>query len=92
MNTLPTAEEFLKNFHREEEDELDKAVEKAMIEFAKLHCEAQKQAILENAEIKAIWETKGGTPEVLGSYRKVFQGYKIDEDSIIKAYPLTNIK
>lgn len=54
---LPTAEEFLDNgdFHSHTDDSNDKVfyqnlVQEAMIEFAKLHCEAQSKAILKEVE------------------------------------------
>jgi hypothetical protein len=44
---VPSAEEYLKSYHRESGDELNEAVEKVMKEFAKLHVEACKKKILE---------------------------------------------
>ena len=87
MKKVPTAEEFLKDklseIHEEEifEDLLQKMftvdISEAMIEFAKLHLEAQKKAILKNAKLKKVnfW---GGT--------------EIDKNSIINSYPLDKIK
>lgn len=51
--------------------------------FAKLKCQEQLQAILENVKIKIEWE---GTPG-LTSYKTI-----VDKDSIINAYDLNNIK
>jgi hypothetical protein len=56
---------------------------KNMIEFTKLKCQEQLQAILENVKIKIEWE---GTPG-LTPYETV-----VDKDSIINAYDLNNIK
>ena len=74
----PTAKEFLKNFHRQEEHNLEQGVQEAMIEFSKLHVEAALKAAVRNAEITTI-----------GRYTKT---QLIDEDSILDSYPLTNIK
>lgn len=51
----------------------------AAIEFAKLHVEACKKEIAENAKLKNL---DNGLPVI-----KV-----IDKESILNAYPLTNIK
>ena len=83
MKQLPTAEELLKSNHLLIEN--DKTCEahthlvvKQMIEFAKLHVDAA----LKKASEKA--------------YYRDFSGYirRSDEnrDSILNAYPLTNIK
>ena len=64
---------------------LEKAKErhkKELIEFAKLHCEAQLKAILENVQMTGI------------SYGndKSITDYEVDKDSIKGAYPLDLIK
>jgi hypothetical protein len=77
---LPTAEEFIRDKYmvpKTTKISNDRIVE--MIEFAKLHCEAQLKAILEKADTKL---EKG----VMDEYRVV------DEDSIINAYNLNQIK
>ena len=38
-NKIPTAEEFLKNFNRQEGHTFEQSVPEAMIEFTKLHVE-----------------------------------------------------
>ena len=53
----------------------------AMIEFAKMHCLAQVEAIKENAFVATKRD----------SFRNITD-VKISTDSIVKAYPLTNIK
>lgn len=55
-----------------------------MIEFAKLHCKAQSKAILENVTIDDI-----GSPNGDGEWMPC---NIINKDSIMNAYPLTNIK
>jgi hypothetical protein len=54
----------------------------ALIEFARLHCEAQLKAILEKATIETKCYEFGDMDEY----------HVINKDSIINAYPLTNIK
>jgi hypothetical protein len=54
-------------------------VEKLMIEFAKLHVEAALKEVIENAE------------SVYDSEEDCFIN-AVDSDSILNAYPLTNIK
>lgn len=85
---IPTAEEFLKkNFspHTGEgtgdiyEYYYPEDVLEIMIEFAKLHCEAQVKAINENVEINDYDEHFQYSPHV-------------DKDSILKSYPLENVK
>jgi hypothetical protein len=76
-NKLPTAAEFLdsKVFNKTPEQ-----IQIIMIEFAKLHLEAQKEAILKNVQID-------------NDYGRDGQLYScIDEDSIKSAYNLDNVK
>jgi hypothetical protein len=80
MSKMPTAEEFLNTFNRKVNDTLEQGVQEAMIEFAKLHVEAQQEAILEKAEALNQAKFKGDCNP------------QIDAESIIKAYPLDNIK
>jgi hypothetical protein len=76
---LPTAEEFLrKNIdYVLSENDCKEDVENAMIEFAKLHVEAALKAAVKNVEIKPM--------EHAGFYM-------VDSGSILKSYPLENIK
>lgn len=75
-------------------------VKQLMIEFAKLHCEAQLKTILENVKIKGKkksqfgksrkWQNIKENEEVdLFSYEVQ---YLVGKDSIINAYPLDKIK
>ena len=75
MSKIPTAEEFYKQITGCVMNHGD--IKKAMIEFAKLHLEAQKKAILKNAKLKKVnfW---GGT--------------EIDKNSILNSYPLDKIQ
>lgn len=86
MEKIPTAEAFLpKNingkYSRNE-------VEKAMIEFAKLHVEA---ALKEASEEATINKNKG---EVTArTFGNVIDGtYSINQQSILNSYSLDNIK
>ena len=93
MNKIPTAEEILikesillktieesgnfpLNLTRDTHIGTAKDIKKAMIEFAKLHVEAA----LEEANRKVI---------VTYYYD---EGIRVNKDSILNAYPLTNIK
>ena len=81
MSKIPTAEEFFDSVVGYTHTEM---YERA-IEFAKLHVEA---ALIEadcNAEVTPI------DPEEIseGSFRPI---YGVDSSSILKDYPLTNIK
>jgi hypothetical protein len=75
-NKIPSAEEFMALYH-------DSKNKHALINYAKLHCEAQLKAILENVKIKT--ETYFSPDE--SNWKKI-----VDEDSIIKAYDLNQIK
>lgn len=50
-NKIPTAEEFIKNFNREEGHNFEQDVPKAMQEFAKLHVEAALKEASEDANM-----------------------------------------
>jgi hypothetical protein len=58
-------------------------IEKAMIEFAKLHVEAALKEASEKARTKDVWEGNTGSE---------YCDTVIDTDSIINCYPLDNIK
>ena len=82
---LPTAEEFRKDFmsKRTRTGALSYTEELEYLkEFAKLHCEAQLKAILENAKVKKT-VTSGGIRSIK---------HVVDKDSILNAYPLDQIK
>lgn len=53
--------------------------EEFLIEFAKYHVEQQRKAIIKNVLLE-------------GDEGSIFTGIFIDEQSILDAYPLTNIK
>lgn len=92
MTNIPTAEEFLNNFHRESEDSLNKAVEKAMIDFAKLHVEAALQAASENSQI-TLGEGWIRKEETILPNQVVYPiTIKVDRNSILDAYPISMIK
>ena len=105
MSNIPTAESFLKeNFNikigkhfqnfdlngtqsyqdYEKNNPLPKMYE-VMIEFARLHCIAQRETILENARTESFMYGKDEYGEE--QFTEI-----IDQDSIIEAYPLDNIK
>lgn len=79
---IPTAEEYLANTGALDADNVNKNVTETMIEFAKIHVEAALNEIYEKAEI----ETHYPNPYTSESYERV------NRQSILNAYPLTNIK
>jgi len=95
MNRVPTAEEFRK----QTESRLkfgftfSHYIEKMMIEFAKLHCKAQAEAILENAFLTHYDVKEDWMEEFLNIWTDRFEGIiGINRNSILNAYPLKNIK
>jgi hypothetical protein len=76
---VKTAKEFLEATGAMYFTEL-KQKEETLIEFAKLHVEAALQAASENA-------TTINKPKFKGDIN-----YVVDEDSILNAYPIENIK
>lgn len=94
MENTPTAEQFLSdNINRvafpwiddllEDKDSKAEAMKKCMIEFAKLHVEAALKAAAKDARTYTRGASDGWECwEVTG----------IDENSILGAYPETNIK
>jgi hypothetical protein len=78
MEKIPTAEEFLKRDKSGIFNEVDMA--QALIEFAKLHVEAALKLI-----------TTEATVETINKYSPEEQ-HIVNQDSILNAYPLENIK
>ena len=85
MSSIPTAEEFLQDsftishFYNDKYNRMScfsDDVQKAMIEFAKLHVEEALKEASENAESYVI----GGLTS------------EVERSSILNAYPLENIK
>ena len=89
---IPTAEEFLQNSNKTTFD----AIEKTMIEFAKLHVQAALKAADDNSIMyKDLGEGEDG--ELCCVLEKTFYDIYdnpilISADSILNAYPLENIK
>ena len=82
---IPTAQEFVEKFTGDDEDGYLRwdTVEHMCKEFAKLHVEAALKAASKNSEIIDVSPQKdGGDPGYFG----------VNEDSILNAYPLTNIR
>ena len=83
MNKIPTAKDFQINYYLEEHDEggylglNDEEISKMLINFTKLHVEAAIKTALNNVKYAD------------GNHSAVND---IDEDSILNAYPLDNIK
>lgn len=82
MKNIPTAEEFMLDT-LESMDQQE--VERAMIEFAKMHVEAALKAADEQARVTTVDHEEISE----GSFRPV---WGVDSDSILKAYSLDNIQ
>jgi len=97
-NGIPTAEEFVKN-NITSSDKFDFNSKVELVKkFAKLHLEAQAKAIYEKAKINVVPTDEEGwefVPEVI-TYKDIEDNegimLEIDEDSILNAYPLNNVK
>lgn len=96
MEKIPTAEEFIKNLDKDGGEawtEGSDTLALGLIEFAKLHVEAA----LKEASEKASAYGEGSSLSTHDSnFFYTFAGHigkiKMNKDSILKAYPLTNIK
>lgn len=89
MSKIPTAEEILELHYNMDRDEdghpvyYEWSAKDAMIEFAKLHVKAALEAASEKAE------TDG---KHVYMFRREYVPVKVDKNSILNAYLLTNIK
>lgn len=83
MSNIPTAEEFIQNYNMEFNKDGKSPLVHILIEFAKLHCEAQLKAILKNVKTKDEWEGNTGSE---------YCDTVVDKDSIKNAYDLNQIK
>lgn len=81
---IPTAEEFLKNKPFMRDDLECDTNYQLMIEFAKLHVEAALKAAAENIRTRYTQAPIGEGELNIIEY--------VDKNSILNAYPLTNIK
>jgi len=85
MKQIPTAEEFVKkNITSSDKFDFNNKVN-LIKNFAKLHVEAQNEAILENVRIEYYLNGQDEFGEDIYAER-------IKENSITEAYPLSNIK
>lgn len=112
---LPTAEEFLiekkianplgerfrLNLSRDCHVQTEKNIQAVMIEFAKLHVEADLKEVSEKGyatskEPKLIGyrDLKDANNNTIGKPIPIYSKskYNIDKDSILNAYPISNIK
>jgi hypothetical protein len=81
-NKIPTAEEFI-DLWKNGDDWIDPTqLPNLLIEFAKLHCKAQLEAIIKNAAVK----TK------VYNYGEFDVYHVVDIKSIINGYDLNQIK
>jgi hypothetical protein len=92
MNKIPSAKEFAESnqYGLEEYDEggylgiNTKYFADKLIEFAKLHVQACKEDIIQNATTKRDWYQSNDCPD--GFWSEI-----VNEDSILNAYPLDKI-
>lgn len=80
MNNIPTAEEYLTQVSLLEYSKKDYPIAELMIDFAKLHVEAALEAASIKIKTDALETFGTDIPDCW------------DEDSILNAYPLSNIK
>ena len=76
MRTIPTAEEFNNDIRY-----VTYSLDEKLITFAKLHVQEALKEASEKAEMNLVGETDAGSE---------YDG--VDKESILNAYPLTNIK
>ena len=81
-NKIPTAEEFLASKQYDWAEDINTT--ECMIEFAKLHCEAQAKIIAKNVKMEDVGE--------VNSEWDWEEYYIVYKNSILNAYPLDNIK
>jgi hypothetical protein len=95
MEQIPTAKEFCRKRHNESDPTISwiDFNEMVMVEFAKLHVEAALKEASENAKASL------GKDWISRKEQKIHPGQlvdtiiiKVDKDSILNSYPLTNIK
>lgn len=86
MEEIPTAQEFLDRFTFLGKEAIGLGVVGALKDFARLHCEAQAKAIAENVKLKADED------QDFRLQRCCCVDYIVDKESILNAYPNTNIK
>ena len=89
--SIPTAEEFLKNYkndsdHYADQDYSEGRLIKALQEFTKLHIEECKKEVSEKVKLK------GWLRDFAYQFLQESDSDGIDIDSILNAYPLENIK
>lgn len=93
MIEILTAEEYIKK-HPYIDSFLSSAqgyevLQTFMINFAKLHVEVALEKAYHNAELK---EKTKGDMLICYTFDEMEGAYVLDKDSILNAYPLTNIK
>jgi 1,2-phenylacetyl-CoA epoxidase catalytic subunit len=85
---IPTAEELMYNSKYNNMGLLHyKDAAKVAVELCKLHVEAALKTASEKAETDYTYEGESGEFEDIPVFN-----YFVDKDSILNAYPLTNVK
>ena len=95
MNKIPTVDRFLFLKSKKYPSFCNEGglglhyIREALIEFAKIHVQAALEAADNNARVEIVdWDEDYG----FSSDRKPTPIYGVDGDSILNAYPLSNIK
>lgn len=91
-----SVEEFLKKFNKEKGN-IDKLYYESYIigfakEFAKLHVEAALKEAFNNSEMRVSENDTNETSSFTDNYDDGYVTITVSKDSILNAYPLTNIK
>jgi len=107
MSKTPTAEDFLQDhleishFYDDKTNQMvcfSSDMQKAMIEFAKLHVEAALEAAAEKANMIGETQHNNNAPDQYEDFVYVSDpngpdyGYRVNKDSILNAYSQENIK
>lgn len=82
-NKIPTVDEFVKSRFQNSDRADFESNKRNVIEFTKLHVQAQREAIKKKATIKKRYD---------GNIAKEYWEDIVDEQSIDNAYDLNNIK
>lgn len=94
MEKIPTAKEFIATHNRLN----DSSTELLMIEFAKLHVELALEEASEKADMLGQTQHNNNAPDEYTGFVYVTNpngadyGYTVNKDSILKSYPIENIK
>ena len=99
LNTIPTAEEFLKQVSPNDEFGLrldlgnsKKHIYEIMCRFDKLHVQAALKEAFLNSEMRVSENDTNEYPSFVSNYDDGYVTITVSKDSILNAYPVTLIK